>query len=484
MSLTTVDVFLADEAATARLGADLSLALRIGDVLALSGDLGAGKTTLARSLIRAVAGDGNLEVPSPTYTLVQSYEGRFPVAHFDLYRVGSADELGELGLEEALSQGAALIEWPDRAEGLLPAGTVVLDLTHEGAGRRATLAGAGTFMERIGRTLAIRQFLESNGWGDAERRYLLGDASARSYETVHLDDDIRIVMNSPPLVLGPPVKDGKAYAEIAHTARSVSAFVAMDEALRQNGVSVPAIYAADLTGGYLLIEHLGTEPFLLNGEAVTERYVAAAHLLADMHGKTWRPVAVSGEATHSIPPFDRDAQLIEVELLIDWYLPYMTGNPASDDLRRDFDRLWNSALDRIADSERSILLRDYHSPNIVWRAERSGNDRLGVIDFQDAMIGPTAYDVASLALDARVDMPPDIERAVVDAYAQARAATGAFDRAAFDHAYAVMATHRNSKILGGFVRLDRRDGKPYYLKHLPRIEATFVAPWRIPSLQS
>src|SRR5215207_6038059 len=104
---------LPDERATVRLGEDIAMALRAGDALALSGDLGAGKTTLARGLIRAMAGEEKLDVPSPTFTLVQSYETRVPLHHFDLYRLTSPSELDELGLDEMLASGAALIEWPE-----------------------------------------------------------------------------------------------------------------------------------------------------------------------------------------------------------------------------------------------------------------------------------------------------------------------------------------------------------------------------------
>ena len=116
------------------------------------------------------------------------------------------------------------------------------------------------------------------------------------------------------------------------------------------------------------------------------------------------------------------------------------------------------------------MLRDFHSPNIIWRPEKKGHDRLGIIDFQDALIGPSAYDVASLAMDARVTVPPEIERRTVDAYVAARQCAGRFDEGAFAEAYAIMAAQRNSKILGIFVRLNERDGKPAYLKHLPRIK--------------
>ena len=235
---------LPHERATARLGEDIAMALRTGDVLAISGDLGAGKTTLARGLIRAMAEDAALDVPSPTFTLVQSYETRIPLHHFDLYRLSSPSELDELGLDEMLTTGAALVEWPERAGGLLPKEAVEVELTHDGEGRLARIAGSGPAFERIARSLGLRDFLADAGWGEAERRYFTGDASARSYETVTLPgEEPRVLMNSPRLVLGPPVRDGKPYAIIAHTAQSVAAFVAIDRALAEVGVSVPEIYA-------------------------------------------------------------------------------------------------------------------------------------------------------------------------------------------------------------------------------------------------
>ncbi|RWD21927.1 MAG: tRNA (adenosine(37)-N6)-threonylcarbamoyltransferase complex ATPase subunit type 1 TsaE [Mesorhizobium sp.] len=464
--------FLADEAATARLGEDLAMALRPGDVLALKGDLGAGKSTLARSLIRALADDAGLDVPSPTFTLVQTYDTRFPVHHFDLYRLSAAAELDELGFDDALAQGAALVEWPERAETALPDGTLWVELAHQGDGRLAKLSGQGAAFDRAARSLAMRDFLATAGWGEAGRRFFVGDASARSYEIVSLAGLApRVLMNSPRLVLGPPVRDGKPYAVIAHTAQSVTAFVALDRALLAAGVSVPEIHAEDLEQGFLLLEHLGAEGLLnSDGEPIAERYAAAAELLAMMHGKAWpdRMEAAPG-VFHDVPPFDREAMLIEADLLVDWYVPMLTGKPASNALLAGYHTEWNKVLDRLKGSQYTLMLRDFHSPNIIWRGDRTGHDRLGVVDVQDALIGPAAYDVASLAMDARVTISPAIEKRTLDAYVAARHAAGAFDEAAFREAYAIMAAQRNSKILGIFVRLEKRDGKPFYLKHLPRI---------------
>ena len=237
-----VERFLADEAATMRLGEDIAMALRPGDVVALRGDLGAGKSTLARALIRALADDVGLEVPSPTFTLVQSYDTRVPVHHFDLYRLSSADELDELGFPEVLADGAALIEWPERAEDRLPDTAVTIELVHRDDGRLAQITGVGPALERIARSLAMRAFLEASGWGAASRRHFVGDASARSYEIVSQPEEApRVLMNSPRLVLGPPVRDGKAYAEIAHTAQTVAAFVGLDKLLRRSRIPPPHI---------------------------------------------------------------------------------------------------------------------------------------------------------------------------------------------------------------------------------------------------
>jgi tRNA threonylcarbamoyladenosine biosynthesis protein TsaE len=141
---------LPDEAATQRLGAVIAAALRGGEAVCLSGPLGAGKSTLARALIRALTTPDE-EVPSPTFTLVQFYEGaRLKVAHFDLYRLSSPDEAYEIGLDEAMEDGAALIEWPERLAGHLPADRLDVEIAFSqgGEARDATLAGHGAWNER------------------------------------------------------------------------------------------------------------------------------------------------------------------------------------------------------------------------------------------------------------------------------------------------------------------------------------------------
>jgi tRNA threonylcarbamoyl adenosine modification protein YjeE len=467
-----ISLFLENEAATIRLGEDLALALKAGDCLALSGDLGAGKSSLARALLRAMADDDGLEVPSPTFTLVQSYELRIPVWHFDLYRLGDPAELTELGFEEALQNGICLVEWPEMAEGELPADRISLRLEHDGAGRRATIVAPEAQQGRIRRVLAIRDFLADAGYADAKRRYLTGDASLRAYETIDRPGAGQaILMDWPPLPEGPPVLDGKPYPKVAHLAENAYPFVAIAGLLREKGFAAPEVYRADYQQGILLIEYLGSDGVLDDaGRPIPARYRESVACLAHLHSlKLPRDIRVTDEHIHHVPDFDRTAMKMEVRLVLDWHLPWRRDGQAASEAERDeYLAIWDSLIDELETTEKNLLLRDFHSPNLIWRAREAGLKRIGLIDFQDAMIGPTAYDLASIVQDARVTVEPDLFRQLMDHYLSLRRAQGGFDEAGFLKAWAIMSAQRNCKLAGLWVRLLQRDGKPGYLKHMPR----------------
>jgi aminoglycoside/choline kinase family phosphotransferase len=203
---------------------------------------------------------------------------------------------------------------------------------------------------------------------------------------------------------------------------------------------------------------------------IAERYRAAVDVLVALHGMDLpHRLEIAPGLEHRIPPYDLDALLIELELLLDWYLPRLAVAPTAP-ARDALLAIWREALAGALAAPKTWVLRDFHSPNLLWLPQREGIARIGLLDFQDALIGPAAYDLASLLQDARVDVPEALEIELIGRYARARrAADPAFDLAGFARIYATLAAQRASKVLGIFARLDRRDGKPQYLRHMPRV---------------
>lgn len=468
------------EAQLMRLGEDIAFVARRGDLVTLIGELGAGKTTLARAIIKALCGNGTDEIPSPTFTLVQTYTGqRMPVAHFDLYRLTMPSELDELGLDLALRQGVALVEWPERAGGILPHDRLEVLIEDEGEEtRRLTLLGHGSWTERLDRLAAMRDIVEADGMADPSwsLHYLQGDASVRRYgRLVSKSGASAVLMDWARQPDGPAIRNGLPYSRIAHLAENVRPFVAVAALLKARGLSVPNIYAQDLEHGFLVLEDLGARVFA--GEVArgagnqAELWRAATDVLVDLQEEP--PPAelpVGNGEVHHLPHYDRNALGIEVELLIDWYWEAVHGSPPPEAARAEFMGLWAEPFAALDALPPALVLRDYHSPNLLWLPEREGIARVGIIDFQDAMQGPQAYDLVSLLQDARVDVPPELEADLLDRYcAEVAARRPDFDRDAFHFAYAALGAQRNTKILGIFARLAKRDGKPQYLAHIPRL---------------
>ncbi len=303
----------------------------------------------------------------------------------------------------------------------------------------------------------ITAFLDARGWGMARRARLAGDASFRRYE--RLDDGERraVLMDAPP-----PAED-------------VRPFLVVAERLRGMGYSAPEIFAAEEETGLVLLEDLGEATYtrlLERGDETLERrlYGLAVDLLVDLHGQP-------GEETCAgIPPYDEDRFEIEHALFTDWYLPAMTDDKAPDDKTpgaktppragAEYLEIWRRLLDPTRKTPRVLVLRDYHVDNLILLEERAGLAACGLLDFQDAVAGPRAYDLVSLLEDARRDIPPEL---VSEMKARYLAAFPGLDRDTFEASYAVLGVQRHAKVIGIFTRLCRRDGKPDYLRHMPRL---------------
>jgi tRNA threonylcarbamoyl adenosine modification protein YjeE len=474
---TTFSLALPNETATAHLMADLALLIGPGDVITLSGDLGAGKTAAARAMIRYLAGDDALEVPSPTFTLAQTYDlPPFPLVHADLYRVNDANELEEIGLSPLPEGTVALIEWPERAASALPPDRIDIALSHRPAlgssARSAEITGHGNAAAQVARLKSLREFLDGAGYAEASRRRMPGDASTRSYARLIRDDGVVILMNSPRRPDG-----GKSYATAVHLAEDVNPFVAIARGLSERGFSAPAIHHADLDNGFLVTEDFGIVGFIEGDppRPIAERYQAATDMLAALHQQALpETLPLTPQTSYAIPLFDTDALMVEIGLMVEWYLPDRNA-PLAEPARAAFVAMWRELLDKAATEPKTQVLqtwalRDFHSPNLIWLEDRAGIAKVGIIDFQDTVLAPAAYDLVSLLQDARIDVPEQLELVLLTRYIKARlAADGDFNPAHFAELYALMSAQRNTKLLGIFARLNRRDGKPQYLRHLPRI---------------
>lgn len=457
----------ASEAATLRCAAWLAALAQTGWVIALDGDLGAGKTSFARGFIQAKCGPSTI-VPSPSFTLVQPYESCTPpLLHSDFYRLSDPQEIDELGVLEALDSHCLLVEWAERAQGVLPAPSVRVALRDDGddpQARHITISAAGDILSALkaasARDTALTAFLKQAGWGSASRAALAGDASTRRYERLSLDGHKAVLMDWAKGPDGPPLYDNKPYSAVAHLAEAMPAYCRMVDWLDAHALAAPRLLARDEAAGFALMEDFGDRH--LANEANLDRAVFYAEAVANLvHLHALAPAAF-------LSAYDGAVQAVEASLFLDWFLPWR-GIDISAAARQTFLTFWHETGNALAQGDRVCVLRDYHSVNLLWREQGQGRFRVGLIDVQDALAGHAAYDLASLLCDARIDVDGSLGAQCYETYCATR--FGADDKArdAFAAAYALCAVQRNLKIAGIFIRLAKRDNKPGYLKHLPRI---------------
>jgi hypothetical protein len=279
-------------------------------------------------------------------------------------------------------------------------------------------------------------FLNAHGWGGAAVRPLAGDASFRRYFRVELGNRTAVLMDAPP-----DKEDSRP-------------FLAIGRHLDALGFSAPQALATDLDQGLVLLEDFGdarVNPVLAaDASAEHEIYAAAVDILAELHR---HPPA-------DVPPYNEAEYLREARLFPDWYLPAVGLVEAPG-----YNEAWAPLWPALFTHPPVLVLRDYHADNLML-LDRSGLKRLGLLDYQDALAGHPAYDLASLLQDIRRVVSPDLEAAMLARYIAARPG---LDERSFRTAYAILAAQRNIKILGVFTRLYVRDGKPSYPGFHPRL---------------
>ena len=313
---------------------------------------------------------------------------------------------------------------------------------------------------------SIDSFLEGAGWADAVRTPLPGDASSRRYERLQRGGERAMLLIQP---------DPAARSDYAVAAKLAGndplAVVAVGQQLTQRGFSAPRTLAADLDRGLVLLEDFGDGLLARVLEASPEReaelYGRAVDTLASLYRSTFPQDMDWRGRNWRVGNYDRDVMLAETRLLLDWYAPDQGWEVAESD-REAWDAAWGEAFAALDAHAPGLVLRDYHAENLFVLDERDFEAATGLIDYQDAVLGHPAYDLASLLEDARRDVSPDMVPQMIERFCH-RARIG--NTPAFQAAYAVIGAQRSVKILGIFVRLAERDGKPRYRELLPRVEA-------------
>ncbi len=244
---------------------------------------------------------------------------------------------------------------------------------------------------------------------------------------------------------------------------NVRAYLAVARLLRGLGLGSPAILNQDAEHGLLLIEDLGDDTYtrlLAQGEDEEPLYALAVDVLIELT-RRFKPKEAPG-----LPAYDDERLLNEAALLVDWYWPAVSGKKADPGLRAEYLGLWRDLFPLARSVPSTLVLRDYHVDNLMRVPNRSGLLACGLLDFQDAVLGPLSYDLVSLLEDARRDIAPDLAQRMKQRYLDA---FPAIDRRDFDASYAVLGAQRHAKVIGIFTRLSQRDRKPQYLSHIPRV---------------
>jgi aminoglycoside/choline kinase family phosphotransferase len=326
-----------------------------------------------------------------------------------------------------------------------------------------------------------RAFLKRAGWDGAAVVPLPGDASTRHYARVSRNGRKAMLMDQPqsaetpaaPANATPEERKALGYNAVARLASGdVARFVAVANYLRGHGLSAPEIFAADPSAGFALIEDLGDDLYadvLANGGDERKLYTAAAGVLAQLHADDAPALMPPDTPLHA---YDETAQIAEIDLMTEWYLPYAMNRTAIDAETAEHRALWREALAKVRGARPVFVHRDYHAQNLLWLPDRTGAARVGLIDFQDAVAGSPAQDLMHLIEDARRDVSPETSAATVRHYLDAmRTAGRPVDEDAFGAEMATISGQRNARIAGIFSRLYKRDGKPRYLSYLPRVWA-------------
>ena len=296
------------------------------------------------------------------------------------------------------------------------------------------------------RNTIISDFLVSSGWANSQRNALEADASSRKYERLRSESNHALLMICPP--------EGE----------NIHEFIKVTDYLLEKKYSVPNIFSKDPKKGLLIIEDFGDTTFRkVAGKTVGDGvlYSSALQVLIKMHSNQSRDWS-----RLNLPAYNTDLLLKELSIFCEWFLPNFLTTKTLKSASADFKKIWMRLISEHLVLEPTLVLRDFHADNLFWLPKRKGEQKCGLIDYQDAVIGSPAYDLMSLLEDARRDIPIDLYNKIKNDYISA---FPSLDITKFNKEFTLLSAQRHCKVLGIFSRLCQRDNKNKYLEHMPRV---------------
>ena len=287
-------------------------------------------------------------------------------------------------------------------------------------------------------------FIQTNGWQDAQVSFLAGDASNRHYYRVAHNNKTAVLMD--------------AFDE----SEAIEPFLRAANVLKKLDCSVPEIFAYDTKNRLILMEDLGDNTFTYCLKQNQERfplYEKAVDTLIHIHKNFDISTALD------LPVYDTTTMLEKASLFLEWYYPSLQETPLTRDIKEEWEEAWRDAFKILEAAPKTIILRDFHVDNLLWLEEREDYKKCGLLDFQDANIGPQAYDLVSLLEDVRQDVPRDLTQKLLSHYLEQ---FPQLDEESFMAQYYTLGAQRATRIIGAFARLLKRTQRDHYMQFIPR----------------
>ena len=446
-----------------KLAKELVPLLNEGGVMTLNGQIGAGKTTLAKLIIQELTQTPLEDIVSPTFNLYHTYNrDNLEIAHYDFYRIESEIELLEIDLNESLTDKICIIEWADKFRDLLPKDRIEIFIKCKKNERVYRINPLGKFREVVSNRAKIENYLGGLDINFTELQRLPGDASKRNYYRVMSPDNTMILMDA--------TQESNIKSKTG-LSNGIDDFIKIQKYLDSIDVRVPKLIVRNGIDNILLEEDLGGYSYadMLTKENYQKLYNPAIKTLIHISNIN-HPKNISTDSNpHYLKEFDLDVYLNEAEIFIDYYWPFIHGKQCNADKKQEFTNVMGEVYSNLTD-DKTLMLRDFHSPNLLFLENENGFRKCAVIDFQDALFGHPLYDLVSLTNDARISIDEHQEKYLIDLYKKDFPFNNfQFDSLSFIEQYHILGVQRSIKILGIFARLAILETNQNYLVHMPRV---------------